>query len=348
MTVEAPPRPHETERLVTLDPDERRAARRAEPRPVPVSSAGRSGPVRARPGAVGAVASNAHTAQLLGAEDPRFTLRRRRVTGQLLRARSMPYAVGAAAIVVLFAVLWSPLVRVGSIRVNGAVGRVQRDVLRASGITNGMALVTVSVGDARRRIERLPMVEAARVTRTWPSHVAIDVVLRQPVARVPLVTGAAAGSVALVDGRGLVIDVVPAGADAPDAGGVAPADLPQLVAGASLVAGERVDRPRADEAAVAAALGPDLRRRVRSLATDGTVIEGLVGPVGRGTAVRVRFGAATDLAAKASALRSLLADPSTGTSAVIDLSVPDAPILTPTSSKGSSAGSSVGSSVVGQ
>ena len=349
MSVEAPPRPDETELLETLlDVDA--TPTRARPTPVspgatnrPPPPPGRRAARPDRPGNVGSVVASAHTARLLGAEDPRFAQRRRDVTVQLLRSRTMPYAVTVIVGVLIVATLWSPMLRIRSIRVFGAVGRAEHDVLRASGLSNGTPLVTISVGDIRRRIERLPAVEAARVTRTWPSHVTIQVVLREPAARVPFTSGGLVGSVALVDGSGRVVDVV----ESSDANAGSDADhLPELQGAASIEPGGHVDRQRADEAAVAAALGRDIRPRVRTLGTDATVIVGVVSLPTGGQTVRIYFGAATDLAAKASALRSLLADPSTASLAAIDLSVPDAPILTPLAQGASQARTRARSSIV--
>jgi cell division protein FtsQ len=238
--------------------------------------------------------------------DPRLRARRaavKRAVGRR-RLRWLLVAVTAvAAVLVAAAVVWSPLLAVQRIDVRGA-GAEHDAVLRAAGVHAGDPLLFVHAGAAAAAIERLPEVASARVERAFPTTVTISVTLRTPVAWASL----GPGRFAVIDAHGTVMAVDP----------TAPLDLPGL-AGLSRVPslGGHVSAPAA---AMAAALGPDLRSRVTTVVATP---QGLLGLVYQGP--QLRFGDDTHLADKAEAadavLRALVY-PAT----YIDVSVPTAPV----------------------
>jgi cell division protein FtsQ len=95
------------------------------------------------------------------------------------RGRHDPWKVAffgamAAALVagVAWALLGSSFLVVRSVQTTGsALPRAQ--ILRAAGIRLGTPLIRVNTGAIARRVEALTRVQAARVTRSWPSTIVI-------------------------------------------------------------------------------------------------------------------------------------------------------------------------------
>jgi cell division protein FtsQ len=145
----------------------------------------------------------------------------------------------AIVVVVLLAVgVWavvaSPFLDVDHIEVTGSHRVTSAEIVAASGISTGDAMVWLDGGAAERRIAALPWVAGAHVSRHWPGTVEIAVTEREPVAWVD----AGAGPV-LVDGTGRVLGSL---AD-PPAGLpriLDPAHVPPPGADISPVAGARV------------------------------------------------------------------------------------------------------------
>lgn len=93
------------------------------------------------------------------------------------------------AFVAMAAVLWSllgPLVNrpVTSVRVDGQLTRLKpADIALAADADLDLRLFDADLEDLRERIEALPWVSSARVSRIWPDTLAVRVVERQPYAR---------------------------------------------------------------------------------------------------------------------------------------------------------------------
>jgi cell division protein FtsQ len=111
-------------------------------------------------------------------------------------------------------VLASPLLDVDRVIVRGTVHTTPDQVTSAAQLAPGDAMIWIDDGAAASRVEALPWVRSAHVTREWPGTVRITVTERTPAAWVQSPTGPA-----IVDGAGRVLDRV---ADAP-------VDLPQVV-----------------------------------------------------------------------------------------------------------------------
>lgn len=178
-------------------------------------------------------------------------------------------------------------------------------VVAASGIRPGDPMVFLDEAAAAKRIERLPWVERARVTRQYPGDVTITVTEAEPTAFVATGSGAT-----LIDASARVMGTVPS----------AP---PGLVEVSGL---RRLARPghTIDPAAAVTMLGelpPALRTRVARVTAAGedvslTLVDGR----------EVRFGPATSIRAKAAAAEAVLAHIGDQPVAYVDVRVPTAPV----------------------
>jgi cell division protein FtsQ len=198
--------------------------------------------------------------------------------------------IGAAVgVVLLGAVLWvgafSSVLGVRTVQVRGAGHVSEAEIEGAAAVPAGQPLLRLDTAAISRRVGAIPGIQHARVTRSWPGTVRIDVVERTPVAVVPR------GALYLVDGEGVLFQQVAA----------IPVGLPKLV----------VQNPGRDDPATRAALlvidslSPALRAAVQVVEapTPDSVTLGLRD--GR----TVIWGGAADSPAKARALGPLLTRP---------------------------------------
>jgi cell division protein FtsQ len=127
-----------------------------------------------------------------------------------LRA-AVPWAVAAGVVLVAGALLWTvygtSVLGVRAVRVEGAELLTPLQVEQAAGVTMRAPLARADLGAIRRRVEALPPVRRAVVSRGWPSTVVITVTERTPVAAVP-----AGKTFTLIDDQGVAYRTV---ADAP-------------------------------------------------------------------------------------------------------------------------------------
>lgn len=244
---------------------------------------------------------------------PRIGRRRAEVTRA--RGRRRLRAVVVATVVVglavgVLVVLHSPLFSARHVTVVGATHTGRAAVVRAAGLRGEPPLVDVAPPAAAARVEALPWVDTARVSRLWPDRVVVVVT-----ERVPLVTVSAHGASFLVDASGRVL----ARASGPSA-------LPVLASPS------RTGRPGSFLAAsarpgllVAEASRRLLAGRVQGVrvAANGDVTLDL------GKGVGATLGGAGSVDAKLAALASVLAAaPPTGPE-TIDVSVPGEPTVAP-------------------
>lgn len=275
--------------------------------------------------------------------DPRFKQRwvsvRREQGHRRLRA-----AVAAAGAVVVIGgcvgAAFSPLLAVRHVRVSAAAHVPAPAVLAVTGLGNHQPMVEVQAAADVSRLDALPWVESARVSKHWPSTVAVTIHERRPVAEVNV-----AGGVVAVDGTGRVLTPPhPATAGLPTLiGAPAPGQPGTWLAGTS-----RRSPPQGGlgtSLAVASALPAPAANRVATMSVDGhgvvtlalmpgptTVSLGEVATPGDPAAGTV--GAASSvpvsLARQVAALSTLLSTVDLSQVARIDLTVPDRPALTPT------------------
>ncbi len=186
--------------------------------------------------------------------DPRIRQRRIAVRREEGRRR-LRLLIGIASVTGLLVGGWgatrSPLLDVDGFDVTGASRTTREELIAASGIRFGQAMVDVDERGAARQLADMPWVASVSVERRWPDSVVIEVVERAPVAAAP-----AADGWALVDATGQVLALL---ASAPSnllaLDGIAPAGPP----------GSKLGGPAADLLAVAAAVPDDLRPRVSAV-----------------------------------------------------------------------------------
>lgn len=232
-------------------------------------------------------------------------LSERRRALRTLRLHRLGTALGllGAAAVLVWAVVFSPLLalRAGDVTVTGSDGTVQAaDVQRIVAAHEGISLVRLDPAAMGREVaDSLVRVRAARVTRSWPHGLRVDLTMRRPIAVHEVEQG-----YEVLDSEAVVLETVPA----PPSGLVT-------------IAGQ--DGAEPDARAVAAVTGV-----VGSLDADtlARVDRGSAGLTGQVTLVlsdgaRVRWGDASESALKARVLKVLLSQ----RASVYDVSSPHAP-----------------------
>jgi cell division septal protein FtsQ len=282
--------------------------------------------------------------------DPRMRQRRVEVERANGRRRMRVVVVVASTVTFLalsLGVLHTGLFGVRHIRVIGHSPVPESRLLTAAGLHRGEPLIDVDGSRAARRIEGLAWVQAAQVRREWPTTVQVTVTRRAVLAQIP--TGASTtGPVADSTGRILTRSPV-ARPGLPMLLGVgAPGRVGLWVPGS---AGWR--RPLGSvgtqagpvAAALSDATGPveaalAFMRGVASLAAGagglGTyalervdVAAGTISAVVTPGSVAVVVGPPTSLAAKATALVTMLRSQHLAPGSTLDLEVPDRPTVTP-------------------
>lgn len=160
----------------------------------------------------------------------------------------------------MWAVVRSPVLDVDHVRVEGAALSGRDAVIAASGVRRGNAMGGIEEAAGARRVEALPWVSRAVVSRQWPGTVVIRVVERVAVA----VTRDVSGSWAVLDVSGRVLAWV---ADRP--GG-----LPEL-AGVPLAGapGTRTDPAVAGLLAVAQSVPVTLFPRLAAITARGAEVD---------------------------------------------------------------------------
>jgi cell division protein FtsQ len=203
---------------------------------------------------------------------------------------------------------WPFTARVVTVR--GAVHETDAQVLAAAGLTGHPPLIDVNTGGAVARIERLPWVDRASVSRGWPDALHVVVTERTPVAWVTVAHGAG-----LVDRSGRVLGIVPA----------APPGLPALLGfGAAHPGrpGSILSPAPAGALTVADTLPLAFSAQVVSISErQGTVSLGLTTPV------TVVLGTTADLQKKYEDVAALLAGATLHDGDVIDVSVAASPTV---------------------
>jgi cell division protein FtsQ len=148
--------------------------------------------------------------------DPRVAKRRREVARAQGRRRLRILLVLLSIVLVVGGVvglILSPALDVDRVEVRGAAHTSVAAVLETTGLNEqGHAMATLDRFSLAHRVERLPWVKTATVTRRWPNVVRVTVVERVPVGVIGV-----PGGVAIVDGTGRVL----ATASAPPANTVA-------------------------------------------------------------------------------------------------------------------------------
>lgn len=221
--------------------------------------------------------------------------------------------VAVAAVLLFTGATWtttrSSLLDVDHIAVSGGSIVTPADATAGAGLRSGQPMVSVDTAAAERRLRRLPWVDTAVVERAFPNTVRIHLTERVAVAA----AARPAGGWLLLDRGGRVL------AEQADRS----AHLPQVIgAGGTPAPGENLDtaRPALD---VVAALPDAVRREIHSAKLDGEAVTLHMG------AREIRIGPPTQLAAKVAALGVLLERVGSRSVAVLDVRVPQAPVVVP-------------------
>lgn len=183
----------------------------------------------------------------------------------------------------------------------GAPTLSEAQVRAAADVARGTPLATVDASAVRQRVERLPIVAAATVSRRWPSTLAISVRLRQAVAEL-----AGPGGPRLLDATGDAFAPAPAS----DTGLV-------TVSVTGAVPGPGTAGLRA-AMGVLRALPPAVRTELHSISADGPESVTLALSGGR----HVQWGSAADSHSKGIVLAALLVAPATRGAHSFDVSSP--------------------------
>lgn len=247
--------------------------------------------------------------------DPRIRARRVEVIREQGRRRLRILLVGVSVLCAAglgWLVVQSPLLAVRHVKVTGARHVTVAEVQAAAHVGHGAALVTLDRGSIERRVEALPWVARASVTKHLPGTVRIAVVERAPAAWARTQPGSSQGAdVALLDATGRVLGMTAAPPDGlPELAGIGPVPAP----------GAHVARTLLD---VRAGLGPQLGPFVTAIAlSPGGVSLRLVqgSPAGE-----IRLGQPDGLRAKADAALALLRTLAGQHVGYIDVSVPQNP-----------------------
>ena len=292
--------------------------------------------------------------------DPRFAERWTRVRREQGRRR-LRILVAAGAVVVVTGLgvgaLYSPLLNVRHIRVSAPASVPRPQLLAIAGVSHPRPLVDIDAGQVAARLDAVPSLGAARVTKQWPATLTISVVRRTPVAVVaravpaegrPGTPATSSPGWATVDATGRVLATVQAAPGLPVLQGLGEVPAPgQWLAGspgpAALRPGRPGTRPLADlgaspdsasvpggaaaALAIVTALPPSLRSHALSVTVaSGGQLRMEVVPAGAGSAgISVDLGDGSRLAAKLTALATLLSQANLAGVAQIDLTVPDRP-----------------------
>lgn len=245
--------------------------------------------------------------------DPRIQRRRVAVTREAGRRRLRIVAAFVAAFVLAglgYAATRTPVLDVDHIRVTGSGGRHASAAIEAGGLFRGMAMVDVVPGRVAHRIEALPWVASAQVTRRWPGTLVVTVHERLPAAAIARPDG----HWAVADLTGQILGIAQE----------APAGLPHIHGDSRLTGSGRVVGPETQVAIrVGAALPLELRREVGGINLTPTGIElGLTH--GHGV---VRIGDGTDLEEKLRSAATVLSRVPPVRVAVLDVRVARAPVL---------------------
>lgn len=232
------------------------------------------------------------------AEVRRFTAARRR------QLRTALLAVGglAVALAVLVGLVWSPLMSVREVRVEGAERLGAAAVQQALADSMGQPIATVTEEGVAERLRSIPQIESFRVDIVPPSTVIVRIVEREPAAIVPGEAGEA-----VIDAAGVVLGGVDESTAAlPRLDGVA-VGTEEFDAAATVL----VSVPRSvleATATIAAPTPSDIRLSLHSGQT-------------------VLWGGADESQLKADVLAALLETQDPAVAVVLDVSAPETPVV---------------------
>ena len=232
------------------------------------------------------------------------------------RLRLAALALGLVALAAMgVGLLYTPWFEATVVKVTGAHPNTpDRTIMKAAGLLRHPALISVDPGPTSSRIELLPFIASAQVTRHWPDAVTIRVTERVPV----MAMSGPAASWSTLDGNGRTLAVNPGRPGLPvlvvhgPAGPVPPAPVGATVAA---WAGPGLT--------VARTLPPAFAGQVVSItvAADGTASLAL------NSHLVVLLGTVSNLTAKYEDVAAIIAHASLRGAHTIDVTVPQSPTV---------------------
>lgn len=251
--------------------------------------------------------------------DPRIRRRRVDVTRAEGRRR-FKILLAVVGVVALVAMGWaasrSALFDVDTVAVAGAEHSTVAEVIAASGIRTGQALTDVETAKAELGIARLAWVLSVTVTKDWPGSVQVAIIERRPVAAVERPEAVGSGW-AVVDASGRVLETVG------ERSGVLPA-----IIGLDTVPGPGGDLAEESAAVleVAGAVPDSLRQHLVGVTPGNATGSGIELLLEGGA--RIRIGSPDRLMEKFRSVVTVMTRVNTSGLEVLDVSVPDSPVLT--------------------
>ena len=250
-----------------------------------------------------------------GRMDPRISARRTAVIKEQGRRRLIIGGIALGVVALLVGgwfLLHTPIFSARSVTVTGNVHETTAQVMAQSGLAGQPPLLDVDTSAVAARLEQLPWVRTATVSVGWPDGVHIAVT--EETARFAAKTAAGAWELLSPDGR-----VLAASASQPPGLMVLTVPQPPGAPGTVLSAKD------APGLRVASTLPPSFVGQVTAVTVEpaGWVQLALTTPV------LVDIGSPTELTAKYEDVSSILAGATLHNGDVIDVSVPDAPTVTP-------------------
>jgi len=246
------------------------------------------------------------------ATDPRFRARREAVTDErrsVGRRRARAALAVLTAVALGFALVRSPVLDIDDITVLGASHTTEQQVLAATGLRAGGAMIDVDMAQVLQRAEAMPWVRAARGERSWWGGVTVEVAER--VAFTQIVDGE---RLLIADDTGRVLEVAT----------IARPELLTVEGSEAAEPGQQLGRRYLEVIEVGSALPPGVRSRVGSVRTTPG---GAITLTLRSGGVVV-WGTADRTDAKLRALVTILGQVDLERLCTLDVRVPATPVVT--------------------
>jgi POTRA domain, FtsQ-type/Cell division protein FtsQ len=279
--------------------------------------------------------------------DPRFVERWVEARREEGKRRLRIGLVGSALVVlvvVAVASFFTPVLKVRHVRVSVAGSTPPSSVVDLAGLGGQTLMLHADPGAIAHRLDAVPTLGGARVSRSWPGTVSISVATRSPIAVVAIQNGLGTGSWAEVDPTGRVLSYpVSPPPGMPVISGLSSATqvgrwLPGSAGPRAPVGGSGVDMSALSDGpdvpsglglalAVVVGLNPALRADLQQMTVNpkGAVTFAVL-PADMATgAIPVQLGDGSQLAEKLAGLASLLTSGDLTGVTSLDLSVPDRP-----------------------
>lgn len=113
--------------------------------------------------------------------DQRFFDRARHDRRRRIKRIAIAVVAAVVALLLVWVVWFSSVLAVRDVEVGGQTTYKKATILRAADVPNGRPLARVDLAEIQSRVARLERVESAKVSRSWPRTISIDVVERKAI-----------------------------------------------------------------------------------------------------------------------------------------------------------------------